>query len=365
MQIGLTALLIFSIAHAGTGDYVKKRNEYIKKEEENRNVLGQLFELQKTLKQVDAEKGRLLSKKAVVEKKIEKLNPLVKSAEEHLLIQKIELQKRLIYISKFQDMSLLKIMFSSQTPSELDRNLRILKGFTERDYAAIKKYFSGVKALFAKKQELAKEESRVVQLQEEVSKKETSILEQTKRKESLLVEVKNKKKNLLTQLKKIRGQETKSGEDLKKQEFLSTILEPLFFERKGELESPIRGKVVQGFGYFHHPIYKTQNRHKGIFIKPKYASNIQAIAAGHVIYLKQTPMVGYTMIVDHGDHYYSVYSYISEPVVQQNDKVLEGEILARGVSQHPFLGSGLYYELRHFSEPEDPQQWIEAKRGLL
>ena len=362
----LVAVLSFLIhAHGDQpGVYEKDRKAYLLKDEQNRNVLSQLFEMQKNLKKINHEKGRLISKKENIEKQIEKLNPLVQSAEGHLLEQKIGLQKRLIYISKFQNMSLFKILFSSQTPSELDRNLRILKNLSEKDYHTIKKYFASVKVLKAKKEELSQKNESVVKLQRQVEQQEALLHSQTKKKNHLLVEIQNQKKNLLENLKNIRQKAIRNDDDLKKQEFLSTILEPLFFEKKGTLELPATGKIVQKYGYFEHPSYKTQIRHKGIFIRAPLISDVKAVAGGSVAFIERNAIANYTLVIDHGDHYYSVYSYLGEPTVGLEDKITEGQVISHAVSLNPYLGEGVYFELRHFSEPEDPQPWFASRRKL-
>jgi septal ring factor EnvC (AmiA/AmiB activator) len=362
--LGLALAISSAQATPSPQDYIQKRQEYLKKDEQDRNILAQIFEMQKNLKKINHEKGTLVSKRENTQKQIEKLNPLVQSAEGHLLDQKIELQKRLLYISKFQDMNFLKILFSSQAPSELDRNLRILKNFTQRDYLVLKKYFANVKVLKTKKEELSHKIKSVAELEAAVAQKEKQLQSQTKKKNQLLAEIQNQKKNLFQKLRLIRAKATQSVDDLKKQEFLSTILEPLFFEKRGELDLPTKGHIIQKYGYFEHPVYKTQIRNKGVFIQAPLLSDVQAVADGEVVYEEKIPMAGYTIIINHGDHYYSVYSYLGEPLVHLRENVSEGEILATSVSYHPFLGQGMYFELRHFSEPEDPQPWFAA-RGVL
>ena len=362
----LALLLLFSLnaqaADSSAASYEKSRQDYIHKEEQNRNILSELYKTQQNIKRINSEKNKLLIKRENTEKHIEKLNPLVNSAEEKILAQKIDIQKRLLYIIKFQDMSILKVVFSSQTPSELDRNLRILKNVTDRDYTLLKTYFKNVKTLKTKQTELLAKQKSLLLLEKQILQKEAELKSGSEKKNKMLADIDNQKSKLLAKLQNIRKKKSDKSitkDDIKKEEFLSTLFEPLFFEKKGQLSSPVDGKVIQKYGFFSHPKYKTQIRHKGLFIATDTLAETKSIAKGKIVHLENSKGTGYTMVIDHADHYYSVYSYISEPSVKLHDEVVEGQVIAKSVQSHPFFGEGLYFEMRHFSEPVDPIAWFD------
>ncbi|MES2769073.1 MAG: peptidoglycan DD-metalloendopeptidase family protein, partial [Bdellovibrionota bacterium] len=270
-----------------------------------------------------------------------------------------------IYILKFQDMSILKVVFSSQSPSGLDRNLRILKNLTDRDYALLKTYFKNVKTLKVKQVELLAKQKSLLLLEQQIGVKEAQLKLGSEKKNKMLADIDSQKSKLLIKLKEIRTKKTQSKDDIKKEEFLSVLFEPLFFEKKGKLAYPIQGSIFQKYGYFSHPKYKTQIRHKGLFISSDAGAEARSVAKGKVVHLEKNKSSGYTLVVDHSDHYYSVYSYIGNPTVKLNDKVIEGQVLAKSVQSHPFFGEGLYFEMRHFSEPVDPIAWLEPKNRSI
>lgn len=345
--------------------YEKNRQSYLYKEEQNRNILAEIYKAQQDIKKINSDKNKLLIKKENIQKQIEKLNPLVQSAEQKILTQKIEIQKRLLFILKFQDMNFLKVVFSSQSPSELDRNLRILRNVTDRDYVLLKTYSKNVKVLKIKQEELLSKKAALAQLEVDILKKEEQLKAKSESKNKMLAEIENQKQKLLSRLQNIRKKkEMDKGlltqDDKKREEFLSTLFEPLFFEKKGLLKSPIDGKLVQKFGYFMHPKYKTQIRHKGLFIESNTFNEIKSIARGKVAHIEQSKSSGYTIIIDHYDHYYSVYSYVADPNVKVGQEVSEGQLIANSVYSHPFFGEGLYFEMRHFSEPIDPIAWFDS-----
>ncbi len=362
-------VLTFFVNNAHAGDvvdlYEKRKQDYIQIEEQNRSILGDLYRTQQSIKRINSDKNRLVQQKENVRSNIAKLNPVLVLAEQKISDQKIEIQKRLHYIVKFQDMSLFKIVFSSQSPSELDRNLRILRNLTDRDYTLLKTYFKNTAALKQKKEELLEKQASLTELEKQIVVAETRLNKVTANKNKMLVRIAKQKNNLIGRLRQIRQKklEDVSSFDLndqKREEFLSTLLEPLFFERKGSLQAPVEGYPIQSFGYFSHPVYKTKIRHKGVFLGTSTLAEIKSIAKGKVVHMEEARSSGHTIIVDHSDHYYSVYSYIESPMVKVGDDVHEGQVFATGVRQHPFFGEGLYFELRHFSEPVDPMKWIRT-----
>lgn len=355
-------VVLFASMIAGASmesSYLNQREKFLKKDSQNRNILSDLYRMQSGIKKLHQEKGKIQTKVEKAQKGIEGISPLVQKAESALLVQKIQIQKRLMYILKFQDMSFLKILFSSQTPSEMDRNLRILKGLTERDYVSLRGYFQNVKAIINKKKELLYKKKELDQLLVDLQKKEELLNSKTKEKAIVLSSLKKQQKDLLLNLKKMR-ENTQNLSDEKK-EFLDVLFEPLFFERKGSLKKPVVGQYLQGYGVMEHPLYKTQLRHKGIFIGANKGENVKSVASGKVSYVSDLQGLGKTLILDHGDHYFSVYSQLKNIDLKVGDAVSEGQVVAQIGYPNPFFGEGLYFELRHFAEPVNPQEWFEGK----
>lgn len=358
--IGIFILLISFYSQASLeSNYLLQKKKFLNKEMENRNILSDLYQAQINIRKLHGDKSKLKQRVDNTQRSIDKISPLVNRAEEALMGQKIQIQKRLAYILKFQDMSFLKVVFSSQTPSQLDRNLRILKGLTEMDYMNLKSYFQNVKALRYKKKELVVKKEELQKLLGQLDKKEQELVQKTQEKNGMLAKLNKQQKNLLKDLKKMRAENKNLTSE--RQEFLTTILEPLFFEKKGSLKKPIDGKVLQNFGVLEHPVYKTQFRHKGIFFGSDSGTQIRSVSRGKVTYIGEVFGFGQTIIVDHGDHYFSIYSHLKNIEAKLGDAVEESQVLAQVGSPHPLFGEGLYFELRHFSEPVDPMEWFDKK----
>ena len=87
---------------------------------------------------------------------------------------------------------------------------------------------------------------------------------------------------------------------------------------------------------------------------------MKAVADGRVVYSGAVQGLGRTVIIDHGDHFYTVYANAQDIFVNLNSQVQENQKIA-SVTEAPFdKESGLYFEVRHFSEPTDPAPWMKG-----
>jgi septal ring factor EnvC (AmiA/AmiB activator) len=80
-----------------------------------------------------------------------------------------------------------------------------------------------------------------------------------------------------------------------------------------------------------------------------------------VAFIGRVSGFGKTMVVDHGDHYYSVYSFLSEALVNQGERLKEQQLIAKS-GESWAQGSGMYFEIRHFSDAVDPNDWFSKNK---
>jgi septal ring factor EnvC (AmiA/AmiB activator) len=64
------------------------------------------------------------------------------------------------------------------------------------------------------------------------------------------------------------------------------------------------------------------------------------------------------VIIDHGDHTFTIYGYASELLKKEGDMISQGERIALVGSSGSLKGPCLYFEIRHQGKPQDPMQWI-------
>jgi SH3 domain protein len=131
-----------------------------------------------------------------------------------------------------------------------------------------------------------------------------------------------------------------------------------FKAHKGLLSWPVKGKIITFFGPYRDEKFKVMNFRSGIDIQADRGEPIRSISAGLTIYASWFKGFGNMMIIDHGDHYYSVYAHLEEVFKVKGDRVEEGEVIATVGDSGSLMGPALHFEVRHHGKPVDPLKWI-------
>jgi murein hydrolase activator len=127
---------------------------------------------------------------------------------------------------------------------------------------------------------------------------------------------------------------------------------------KGLLSWPVKGKIISFFGKYRDHKYKVMNFRSGIDIQAERGEPIRSISAGLTIYANWFKGFGNMIIIDHGDHYYTVYAHLEEVFKVKGDRVEKGEVIATVGDSGSLIGPALHFEVRHHGKPVDPLKWI-------
>ena len=134
--------------------------------------------------------------------------------------------------------------------------------------------------------------------------------------------------------------------------------EQLFIQTKGLLSWPVKGKIISFFGRYRDKKYAVTNFQSGINIQAERGEPIRAVSHGHTIYASWFKGFGNMMILDHGDHYYTVYAHLEEVFKVKGDRVEKGEVIATVGDSGSLTGPALHFEVRYHGKPVDPLEWI-------
>jgi murein DD-endopeptidase MepM/ murein hydrolase activator NlpD len=114
-------------------------------------------------------------------------------------------------------------------------------------------------------------------------------------------------------------------------------------------------RIVSGFGYRMHPIYKTMRMHTGIDFSAPIGTPIYATGDGKVAYPSED-LGGYGLVVEinHGYGYQTLYAHMSKIIVKPGQIVKRGEIIGYVGNTGRSTGPHLHYEVRKNGKPIDP-----------
>lgn len=342
------------------------RKSVVDKEVKQRKVLSGLFQINKKMKKIVTEKSSLEQQRQMLENSSNDLKEKIFFLERKVKLQKDLLLMRLSALYKFGGQGIARFLFSSESSAELERNLKILGLVAKRDVNLIKEYSSSAKELEKKKIKLVKKLTKLTKVEKNIFVAEGKLKNETTTKSKILDSLKKSKRNELSKLASLRAQ-TKNMK-IKDDALLDLLERPAFFEQKGLLPPPIEGQIAQNFG----PIKDIDSNvilgFKGVFYSAKSGTPVSSVFSGRVAYLGEVAGYGKTLIIDHGDHYYSVYSHTKEIFVREGQEISQMEKIAL-VGEGPIDGvvkekdesiEGLYFEIRHFSEPDNPRKWVKG-----
>jgi septal ring factor EnvC (AmiA/AmiB activator) len=142
-------------------------------------------------------------------------------------------------------------------------------------------------------------------------------------------------------------------------------LEKTFASRKGKLPSPLAGKVITYFNQEKANKLGILRKSTGIAIKAPDGTKVKAVADGSVIFSGYLRGYGNTVIIHHGFQYYSVTSRLEKIQSREGDSVKKGDGIGYLSDTATLIDDGLYFEIRHGKQSQDPLQWLDASNLQL
>ncbi|GAA4873685.1 M23 family metallopeptidase [Paenibacillus vulneris] len=119
--------------------------------------------------------------------------------------------------------------------------------------------------------------------------------------------------------------------------------------------------MTSDFGYRSDPFTGAKKLHKGIDLGAPNGTDILAAAEGEVIVASWWSGYGNTVIIDHGNGYWTLYGHIRNggTVVEKGDHVKRGQKIAEVGSTGESTGNHLHFEVRINEDPVDPKPYLK------
>ncbi|MCF7823091.1 MAG: peptidoglycan DD-metalloendopeptidase family protein [Candidatus Marinimicrobia bacterium] len=132
-----------------------------------------------------------------------------------------------------------------------------------------------------------------------------------------------------------------------------------FSKYKGKLNWPVQGTLVNLFGPHKHEKLGTVTNNPGIDIAAPEGRNVKAVMNGIVVAITWIPGYGNTIIVDHGESYYTVYAHVDNIQVNIDKSVLGGDVVAQVSDTGSLDGPRLHFEVWQGKDKVDPLTWLK------
>ncbi len=129
----------------------------------------------------------------------------------------------------------------------------------------------------------------------------------------------------------------------------------------GRLDWPVEGAIVYRFGRDTLPSGGII-RWNGVGIAAEVGTSVRAVGTGKVRLVGQFGTYGLTVVLEHGNGYYSVYSHLESAGVKLGTNVNKGDVIGTVGGQNSDYGPHLHFEIRGENQVAlDPTQWLRKR----
>ncbi|HUR96028.1 MAG TPA: peptidoglycan DD-metalloendopeptidase family protein [Gemmatimonadales bacterium] len=129
----------------------------------------------------------------------------------------------------------------------------------------------------------------------------------------------------------------------------------------GKLDWPVEGTIVYRFGRDTLPSGGII-RWNGVGIAAAVGTSVRAVEAGKVRLVGQFGTYGLTIVVEHGNGYYSVYSHLQSAAVKLGAAVTKGSTIGSVGGENSDYGPHLHFEIRGENQVAlDPTAWLRKR----
>ncbi|MCL2724475.1 MAG: peptidoglycan DD-metalloendopeptidase family protein [Polyangiaceae bacterium] len=123
-----------------------------------------------------------------------------------------------------------------------------------------------------------------------------------------------------------------------------------FSASRGKLLFPLAARAEV------HPAQREGTDGPGLEIKTTLGAPVRAVFAGRIAFADRYGAYGRLVIIDHGDHYYTVSGNLAGIDAKVGDDISAGERI--GTVGDEGKGPSLYFEIRHGTETITPGPWL-------
>ena len=347
-----------------------------KRQSELKAIQTQINQQQSSLKNTTQQREKLISLLKRDEKSISNVAQLVNQTKlslkkvnaelQSLEVKSVELDK----LNKTQQSTLAKqlssaylagnhdytkMMLNQQNPATIERMLAYYQFLNNARMKAIGELKQTSIALEKIKQQQITQQGRLNQL----------ILNQQEQSKSLKAE-QGQRQQTLDQLQRTLSSKGAELEQLQIEEAnLKRVVEQVvkstnsnpsmlgLANQRSKLKWPTNGSISKRFGSSR----SGQIKWKGIVLNAPEGQNINAVAAGKVIYADWLRGFGMVMVVDHGKGYMSLYGHAQTLFKNAGDNVAGGESIGLVGQSGGQSEPSLYFEIRHKGQAVNPAQY--------
>ena len=332
------------------------------------NLSEEISLLQRLVKEIKKEEKLLVADISRTESQIFK-------SEIELDTLRTRYARRINKIYKKGQLTNLEKIFSSTSWRQAiyrSKYLKIIAEIDQKTHDTIKsllveigKQKINLEAALRKKRRLKRDRSQTLTLVQNKKRKEQRALVKIRQSQKdlkiFLTEKQAGVKQLENIISKIRDDINRFEREARIRQQQQALQSKEFPKLKGQLEWPAKGRVITKFGRQWNPKLKTTTENPGIDIKGKPGSEIRTVLGGVVTTITFIRGFGTTIIIDHGNGFYTVYSHVTKVETNEDSQVRGGDVIAYMGDSSSINGAQLHFEIWGQGKKLDPEKWLKKK----
>lgn len=259
------------------------------------------------------------------------------------------------------DQPALRLFLSQQDPGKAARLLQWHQQLGDHTRQQLVQLRDTLKALEQNRRETQATRQRLASKREEARQQKDQLQQRRAEREQRLAELRqriNERESKLSSLREDRERLEELIEEMTAS--ISGIEAPgdvrPFSELRARLPWPVDGAVTNNFG---DAIGNSSMQANGIRIRADEGTPVTAVHYGRVVFANWLRGFGLMIIIDHGNGFMSLYGNNDTLSRSAGEWVQAGETIARAGNSGGRSKSGLYFEIRHNGQPENPEAWLE------
>ncbi|AOS96120.1 Murein hydrolase activator EnvC precursor [Microbulbifer aggregans] len=255
----------------------------------------------------------------------------------------------------------IKLLLNQQDPQTIARQLRYHEYFLQERTKVIDDYLSTLTSLQTVSSSIQHERDTLDAERQRLQSQEKSLVSAQRARQKTLDRLAARladKSGELKQLHDDRSRLQRLVDEVGRA--IASLVSPQdqqpFAKQRGRMTWPVKGRRANAFG---------QRRAngitwKGISIRASEGEPVRAIHRGRVVFSDYLRGQGMLMILDHGDGYMSLYAHNQSLTRSLGEWVESGDLIARTGNTGGIEHTGVYFEIRHRGEPQDPTVWCRG-----
>ena len=351
-----------------------------KKERAEQDVLQKLYDIEEHISLTSRLVAALSTEIKQLNDGINLTEVLIRREEQEIADLQEKLAARFVHIYKQKRATMLELILTSRNWNQATYRTKYLKVAADYDRYLTTKVKEEIARLERHQEKLAKDRVLKKELLSEKEREDEGLQADRRERQKQINRIKRDRRNderLLVQKKKaavgleriITGLEfdkesrSRALAEMRRKRSLGEAPEITYY--RGKLPWPTVGMVTAHFGQQRHPKLNTITENTGIDIKSRPGAEVASVLDGLVTTITYLRGYGTTVIIDHGQGLYTVYTHLEDVETAEGQYVDQGQVIAHVGGDGSLDGAKLHFEIWTNRQKQDPEDWLIKPISLI